>query len=838
MSPSLPPRPKGQGSPDPLIGRSLGPYRVVRLIGSGGMGRVYEGHQTGAIKKKVALKVMRRDHRSELMRRRFELELQTLASLSHPNIATILVSGARDDGENWFAMEYVEGSDLITYCEEKRLKAPARLKLFIKICDAVHYAHQRGIIHRDLKPANILIREVDGLAEPKIIDFGIAKVTAEEKPKFDQATMVTEVTAPGMTVGTVGYMSPEQTHLGEDTIDVRCDIYSLGVVLYELLVGNRPLDDKRIQSGTWDQAFALVREHEPERPSKAVKQTAIEETTTLIDVSSVSGLSKYYRGDLDWIVLKAMEKDRERRYQGADLFAKDIHNFLGRLPITAGPPTWRYQTKRFAQRNKALVAGLAFVLVGIIAGMYGLVYGYIQAKEREAQAIREATSSQETLRFLQGAIGSNKVYLGPTTRIIDRFTQTTDEVNELNILPSTKARILYFFAKTHKKTGNYNSAESFITEGLKIQTNTQNKTKLLLDSKYELLSIKKFQRSSTDFTREIQELLTQYSSILPKHHEKIIRMTCELSYSFTKKREFKKALETLNTLSGIKWNSIDNGNSFYALYKANLGSIYYHKGDYNKAIPILGESFSILKNSHLTTSHMVTECILNLPWALGRTGKIEEAIIAHEDISSEMIKLWGHDHPRILVTNLNSHTFYIANKEYIKSINIIINTLSLLGKHKDSYKYNVLLSLSNLGYLLNVLGYKNEAIHIYEEVLTEKEESFGSIARTTINSLEKLAELYQESNPSEIPNLLPRFLYLLLEQEGDYLIFIQRLIPILTRSLKDESKYEEAYAWECAFLDKLLENQNSNLELIEEQYLKIEEIFNSIKAGSPFRSSQ
>ncbi len=811
---------------DPLIGSKLGPYQVVRLIGSGGMGRVYEGRQTGPINKKVALKVMRREKRSDLMRRRFEMELQTLAALNHPNIATIYLSGTRADGENWFAMEYVEGASLIEYCEQHRLKAPDRLKLFKKICGAVHFAHQRGIIHRDLKPANILVREVDGEAVPKVIDFGIAKITAEEKPCLDQATMVTELTAPGFAVGTLGYMSPEQTRLDEDDIDVRSDIYSLGVILYEMLVGKRPIDEKRIQSGTWDQAFALVRDHEPEKPSKAIRREALSHTTTLIDVSSVSGLSKYYRGDLDWIVLKAMEKNRERRYQGADLFAEDIDNFLNRRPIEAGPPTWTYQSMRFVQRHKAFVAGMVLVTAGLIMGFIGLVFGYIRAKEREADAIQESRSSKETLALLKKIIGSDVIYNGTASRIIDQIDIHSSELNSKNLTLDSKARLLFYFGSTYRKVGQLKQAEDLLSKSLEIQNTTENQNKiLLLDTKHELIRTKKFLRRSFEQTEELLDIHNEYLKLLPKDNEKIISITYDISYSLSTKRRFSECLEILSSLSGIEWSKKPNGSSLKALYYANLGSIQLYMANDTESVKNLETALEIATDRSISTSPIVLESCMNLPAAYARIGQIDLAIQKQDEITKEAVKLWGHDHPKIAAYKLNSHYLFLKSQDFEKCINTTMEAISDLGTHVPSFRYNVMIALANSSLALRHLGFQEDAHALIELVLVEKEQTHGSVAKTTLSSLvQYYEEKFSSNNHKECLDSIPRYITQIEKEEGDFTEYQISLIKIMIQASEKENNSSLLYNWNCRLLDRLLASSKSNQKEIDKQQKAIRDL--------------
>ena len=325
------------------------------------MGSVYLAEQSQPVRRKVALKVVRAGLDSKQVVARFEAERQSLALMDHPNIAKVLDAGETDRGEPYFVMEWVKGIRITEYCDENRLPTKQRAQLMIQVCNAVQHAHQKGIIHRDLKPSNILVAQYDDKAVPKVIDFGVAKATHQ---RLTEKTLHTQV---GQIVGTLEYMSPEQAILNQLDVDTRADVYSLGVVLYELLVGQTPLDGKELRRQGLEQILRSIREEDPPRPSirlssqgKAASQTAAYRET------DEGALAKSLRGDLDWVVMKALEKDRKRRYGSPEHFARDIENYLSGQPVDARSPRLAYRASKFAKRNRvalAVVAMLASILV-------------------------------------------------------------------------------------------------------------------------------------------------------------------------------------------------------------------------------------------------------------------------------------------------------------------------------------------------------------------------------------------------------------------------------------------------------------------------------------------
>jgi eukaryotic-like serine/threonine-protein kinase len=343
-------------------GTVIGPYKLVERIGEGGMGAVWMAQQTEPVKRLVALKLIKAGMDSKQVLARFEAERQALALMDHPNIARVLDAGTTAAGRPYFVMELVKGIPITRYCDEHRLTPKQRLELFVPVCQAVQHAHQKGIIHRDLKPSNILIARYDGRPVPKVIDFGVAKATGQ------QLTEHTLVTSFGAVLGTLEYMSPEQAELNQLDIDTRSDIYSLGVLLYELLTGTTPLDRKRLKEAAMVEVLRLIREEEPPRPSTRLSTTAAMTTIAANRGLEPKRLRGLVRGELDWIVMKALEKDRNRRYETANGFAADIQRYLADEPVLACPPSSWYRFGKFARRNRVALATTVAVGFAVILG--------------------------------------------------------------------------------------------------------------------------------------------------------------------------------------------------------------------------------------------------------------------------------------------------------------------------------------------------------------------------------------------------------------------------------------------------------------------------------------
>jgi eukaryotic-like serine/threonine-protein kinase len=369
-----------------------GRYKLLEQIGEGGMGTVWVAEQREPVKRQVALKLVKPGMDSKSVLARFEAERQALALMDHQNIAKVLDGGATEQGRPFFVMELVKGMPLTEYCDARRMSVRERLELFVPICQAVQHAYQKGIMHRDLKPSNILVTEHDGRPIPKVIDFGLAKALSE-------ATILTERTlhtAFGTVVGTPLYMAPEQVAVNALDVDTRTDVYSLGVILYELLTGTTPLEKQRFKEAAWDEIRRVIREEEPPRPSMRLSDS--HDSLPSISAqrhSEPAALTRIVRGELDWIVMKALEKDRNRRYETANGFSMDVQRYLAGEVVQACPPSTVYRFKKFVRRNKATVIAASLVVLALVAGVVGTTIGMLQARTARAAEAQRAEGERE-----------------------------------------------------------------------------------------------------------------------------------------------------------------------------------------------------------------------------------------------------------------------------------------------------------------------------------------------------------------------------------------------------------------------------------------------------------
>jgi len=588
-------------------GSTIGHYHLLQKIGEGGMGEVWVAEQKSPIQRKVAFKIIKIGMDTKQVVARFESERQALAMMDHPAIAKVFDAGATEQGRPYFVMEYVKGIPITTHCDKYCLSTRERLQLFIQVCEGVQHAHQKAIIHRDLKPSNILVEIQDGKAVPKIIDFGVAKATAF---RLTERTMFTEM---GVLIGTPEYMSPEQAEMSGQNIDTRTDVYSLGVMLYELLVGALPFESKDLRGTSLDEIRRKIREQDPPRPSTklssmggastVVAQHRREEPATLV---------RQLKGDLDWITMKALEKDRTRRYGSPSELAADIERFLLHQPVIARPPSTVYRTKKFVRRHRlgVSVVATAFVVLVAFAVTTAVQAGRI-SRERD-RANREAETSRQVSEFLTGLfkVSDPSEARGNSITAREILDRGATRINrELQGQPLVQAELMDMMGQVYESLGLYDAALPLL------------ETALTTRKKY-----------LGEMRLEVAATIVNIGSVL------------------WHKGEYEKAKTLLEQGLAIREKSLGPDHPLVASSLHNLGNLYWSQGNYDQARLVLERALSIREKA-FGPEHSDVASTLNTLGAIAyRQGNLTEADRLWQRTLAIREKMLGPDHPWVAQT--------------------------------------------------------------------------------------------------------------------------------------------------------------------------------------------
>ena len=630
----------------PIGSLIAGRYKLREQIGDGGMGTVYLAEQTRPVKRKVALKLIREGMGSEAVAARFELERQALALMDHPNIAKVFDAGTTESGRPFFVMELVKGIPLTTYCDEHRLDLPARLQLFRQICSAVQHAHQKGIIHRDLKPSNILVESHDGRAVPKVIDFGLAKATSGL-----QLSEHSLYTAVGTVAGTPLYMAPEQASFNALDVDTRADIYALGVILYELLTGSTPIERGTIKSASLEDVLRMIREVDPPTPSSRLRSSDSLPSLAAVRQTEPARLGRFLRGDLDWIVMKALAKDRQRRYDSAISLANDVERFTNHEPVSAGPPTASYRLGKFLRRNRGRAIAASLVLLALVCGIIGTTLGLIEANRQRGFAETRRQEAEKRLGQKDKANeilltifrdldeqGSDNESLPLPARLAQRLDVATAEmVGEATDDPLGVARMQLALAKAQLSLGYAERAIDLITRARTTYTDHLGsnhpdtlKSMIWLSSGY--LDLGKLNLA----VPLLEETLTLMKANLGPDHPDTLSAMNDLAVCYRRTNRLDLALPLYEEALRFRKArlGLDHRHTLESMH--NLAVAYQFAGKIDLALPLYAETLAI-KKAKLGPDHRETLATMhNLGWGYQYAGRLDLAIpLLEETLAQE-----------------------------------------------------------------------------------------------------------------------------------------------------------------------------------------------------------
>jgi eukaryotic-like serine/threonine-protein kinase len=704
-------------------GTMVGRYKLLERIGEGGFGVVFLAEQQSPVVRKVALKIIKLGMDTRQVIARFEAERQALAMMDHPNIARVLDGGATETGRPYFVMELVAGAPITDYCDKHNLSIDKRLELFAQVCQAVQHAHQKGLIHRDIKPSNILVATADDRPIAKVIDFGIAKAT---QARLTEKTLFTELR---QLIGTPQYMSPEQAE-GSLDVDTRSDIYSLGVLLYELLTGTTPFDPRELRSKAYGGIQRIIREVEPPKPSTRLSTMG----ETIASVAACrhvepAKLGKAVRGELDWIVMKCLEKDRSRRYDSAASLAGDVLRQLAGEPVLAGPVSTTYRLRKFAVRNKGPVLAAGVMLAILLAGVTGTTIGLIgQARQRaaadqqrtiaekrrgeaeshRAEARKQAAIADAASRFLADTLASadpDKM-LGDKVTVLQVISASVKELDagKLKDQPLVEASVRNTIGWTLLGLGRSDQAEPNLLKALELSRAFSAEDKFIARCLDHLAVLRQDQGNLPEAERLQREVLDIERKLLPARPYQIASALNNLAFVLRAQHKLSEAETLYREAIDIDRMAGPVEPRNVAKRINNLSDLLHAQGKLAEAEQLGREALKGLRES-LPAGHLdIAEGLTNLAWTLNDRRNYIEA----EPLWREALGIFRNIHP--------------------------------------DWHFEIVLSLHNLAFALHAQGKLAEAKPLYEEALDIARKHLPERHRHTLTILSNLGRLYLEQD--------------------------------------------------------------------------------------------
>ncbi|MHC5114449.1 MAG: tetratricopeptide repeat protein [Planctomycetota bacterium] len=697
--------------------RQIGPYRVLQRIGEGGMGVVFLAEQTRPIRRRVALKIIKLGMDTEEVMARFDAERQALALMNHPHIARILDAGATDRGRPYFVMEYVPGIPIVEYCDHRRLDTVERLRLFVQVCHAIQHAHQKGVIHRDLKPSNILVTEDDGRALPKVIDFGVAKATSRP---LGMATVHTEL---GRMIGTPEYMSPEQAVRTPMDVDTRSDVYSLGVVLYELLSGDRPFE---LSNKTLDEIQREIREVEPGPPStRATRPGERAAVAARQRGTNPTALARQLRGELDWITLMALHKAPPRRYQTPLALADDIERHVRHEPVRASPPSTTYRLAKFARRH-ALAVGAASIVMTIVIVLVTfytvrLANEHERASRAAERALREARTAEQVTEFLVGLFrvadpGESRGSSITARELLDMGAQRITE--ELDGQPVVQARLLNTIGRVYLNLGLYQDAERLLEEALDLVEHAPGHDQVDVAESLNLVGEAHYARGDYEAAERLlrralqlrRDLLGEDDPVLGQSLNNVGAVLWAQGDHAAAEPFYREALALRRRLLGEESRGAAESMN-------NLAVLLHSAGDHAEAEKLYRRTLAIRKRV-LGDDHPLTINSMNNLGSLLRT---RGDLVASEEFLRDALELrrqvLAEDHPEIAESLEELAMTLQAQSRYDEAEPLLRRALALRAKQLRADHPLVARSLRGLAVLLGKQGDCEAAAPLFREAI-------------------------------------------------------------------------------------------------------------------------
>ncbi|MFH1679439.1 MAG: serine/threonine-protein kinase [Candidatus Eisenbacteria bacterium] len=739
-----------------MIGRTISHYKILEMLGEGGMGEVYRALQEKPIRREVALKIVKLGMDTKEVLARFESERQALAMMDHPNIARVFDAGSTDQGRPYFVMEYVPGTTITDYCDRHRLSMRERLKLFIPVCLGVHHAHQKGIIHRDIKPSNVIVTIKDGAPVPKIIDFGLAKAL---HLSLTEATLVTEH---GRLIGTPAYMSPEQAEMTGLGVDTTTDVYSLGVLLYELLAGSLPYDPRRIREVGWEGLRFLIRDTDPPKASTRIHSLDEETISTIAERRRTEPrlLAAQIRGELDWITLRAMEKDRTRRYQSASELAADVGRFLRNEPVVARQPSTVYTIRKLLARHKAasVVAGAALLLVIGFGIWMSVLYhraerNLARALEAESAAATEAEAAKQVSNFLVDlfAISDPRVARGreiTAREILDKGAGKAER--ELSGQPLVLARLVETIGIVYMNLGLYDESESLHQKTLGIREERLGPDHPDVAASLNHLANTLHMRGEYDGALVLHEraLAVRESALAPDDPDLAVSLH-NLADLLEDRGDYERARALFERALEIKEKSLGPDHPATAAALHDLALLLSETGDLERARALLERALAIQERAYGSVHSDIAQTLENLGGLHGTLGEYETARALKERALAIREEVYGPEHPLVANSLSNMATLQWETGDYESARRLYERALAIEEEALGPNHPDLASTANNLGILLWSIGDHEGARRLFERALLIWESALGPDHPNVATALGNIGGLLNETGEHE-----------------------------------------------------------------------------------------
>jgi serine/threonine protein kinase/tetratricopeptide (TPR) repeat protein len=738
-------------------GTNIGPYRLLRQIGEGGMGVVYLAEQEKPVRRRVALKVIKPGMDTAQVIARFETERQALALMDHPHVARVLDAGATDSGRPYFVMELVRGGPITEFCDRQRLGPEARLRLFLDVCQAIQHAHHKGVIHRDIKPSNVLVTLHDGTPVVKVIDFGIAKATVQ---KLTERTLFT---AHGQMVGTPAYMSPEQAEMSGLDIDTRTDVYALGVLLYELLTGTTPLEGERLRRAGFAEVQRLIREAEAPRPSTRLSSLGDSAAELAGNRGlDVKRLTQLLASDLDWVVMKALEKDRNRRYDTPGSFAEDVERYLRREAVLARPPSAAYKVRKFAQRNRAAVLTAAAVAAALLVGAAVATWQAVVATRAKEDALTAAGAEKAAKELAQAREAETKAVLEFVEKRVFAAARPEGQAGGLGHKVSLRQLI--------------EAALPFVEKSFASQPLVEARLRLTLGESFRYLgeadrAVEECQRARALYTRHLgpdhpdtlasmhnlarnyaalgrfaealqlrEETLARRKATLGPDHPDTLRSMNGLASSYADLRRRADALALREKTLALMKEKLgpDHPDTLRSMYE--LASSYAVLGRQDDALE-LREATLALRKARLGPHHPDTLRSMNgLACSCAAFRRHSAAVKLYEEALALQKSRLGADHPDTIQTMYNLAISYAALGRHADALKLREESLGLHRARLGPGHPRTLMSMNHVAWSYSAVGRHADALKLYEATLALQKLRLGPDNPETLLSLWGVAD--------------------------------------------------------------------------------------------------